>query len=293
MIIKELIKHSSLPQPESEQILAFLLKKEVVWIITHIDSSININIVKKFKSLEIKRKANWPIAYLIGQKNFHNYVFNVTPNVLIPRPETEILINLILEEITATTNKEKPPIFNFLDVGTGSGAIIITLAMEIKKKYPKLYKNSSFTATDISDKALKVARLNAKKYNISKKIKFYKTDLINNLPANIFTENLVITANLPYLTPKQIKDEISIKHEPKLALDGGLNGLKYYRQLFKKLSKISFNYLDLYNEIDPDQSKTIEELAKTYFHHKNIITSIKKDLRKQKRFLAIYTRKRN
>ncbi|QQG52880.1 MAG: peptide chain release factor N(5)-glutamine methyltransferase [Candidatus Falkowbacteria bacterium] len=281
MNIQGLIQESKLPRLEAELLLAFLIQKPREFIIVHEKDILSLVIIKKFKAAEKKRLANWPLAYLTGHKEFYGLDFKVNKNVLVPRPETEILVEIILNYACQKKND-----LDFIDIGTGSGAIIITLANELKKETEALFDAASFLGLDISKSALTVARQNAKIQNLHKKIAFLESNLLKNIPTESLKDaHLVIAANLPYLTPKQTREEPSISREPKLALDGGLDGLKYYRQLFKQLQKIKPASLFLICEINPEQARHIKlEAQKTWPRAK---LKIIKDLSGQKRFITI------
>jgi release factor glutamine methyltransferase len=281
MNIKELIQESKLPRLEAELLLAFLITKPREFIIVHEKDVLALAIIKKFKAAERKRLLNFPLAYLTGRKEFYGLDFKVNKNVLVPRPETETLVEMILNYA-----RQKKNGLDFLDIGTGSGAIIISVASELAKQSELIFNNSSFLGLDISKLALSVARQNAKLHNLNKKIAFLESNLLSNLPTKILKgSNLMIAANLPYLTKEQIKNEPSISREPKLALDGGPDGLKYYHALFKQLKKISFASLLLICEIDPGQAKTIKLSAQKIWPGARL--KIIKDLRPQSRFLKL------
>ncbi len=252
--------------------LAFLLHKNREFLLTYPEKKISSTIYKKFKQLEEKRLNHWPIAYLLGHKEFYGLDFIVNQQVLTPRPETELIIDQVLELITI----KKPDII--IDVGTGSGAIIITLAQKIK---PRI----SFLATDISTSALKIANQNARHHRVDKKIKFYQGNLLTPIIDKLSGRDLLITANLPYLTPKQIKNSPSIQWEPLLALNGGPNGLRYYYELFQQLNKVSYQSLTLLCEIDSTQKLEIKKLAQKYFS--GCFLEIKKDLAGKDRLLIL------
>ena len=281
MKVKEIIKKSKLPNLETETLLAFILKKTREYIIIHQEENLNLKDAQKFFSMEKKRALNLPLAYLTGNKEFYNLNFKVNKNVLVPRPETEILIDTILTRLKTSKNN-----YDFLDVGTGSGVIIISLAHEIFKHNKTIFNNSSFLGVDISEPALKIAKQNAKTYNLNTKIAFFKSDLLKSLPTKALKDShLVIAANLPYLTKKQLENEPSIKHEPSLALDGGPKGLEYYHRLLKELKKINFKSLFLILEINPEQAIAIKKVAQKTWSQATL--KIIKDLRKQSRFLTI------
>jgi release factor glutamine methyltransferase len=271
MTFLQLLKTSSLPPKETEILVASLLHKNREFLLTHLETKINLPLLKKFKKLEKKRLAGWSIAVLIGQKEFYGLSFKVDKNVLVPRPETEMIVDEVL------TKNENDCLI--IDLGTGSGAIIITLAKNLKTT------KTNFLAIDISPSALKIAKQNAKLHKLDKKIKFFSGNLLTPILKLLPHKNLIIAANLPYLTKAQINNSPSIKREPKLALDGGSNGLKYYRALFKQLKTIKYKSLELLIEIDPSQTAKIKTLAKQYFSPECL--EIKKDLASRNRLLVI------
>lgn len=289
----EVIAQSSLPRLETELLLSYLIKKDRVFIITHPEKTLNNKQILRYKELEKKRLKNWPIAYLIGTKSFFSLDFKVTSAVLVPRPETEIMLEAILNEAKKLNdNKIKKIKINFFDIGTGSGAIIISLAAALKEKTSKIYKDSSFFAADISNKALLVARENAQKHRLKQKIDFRKSDLLfffkkELAKAGAKKEPIIIAANLPYLNPEEMKEK-SISREPKIALLSGENGLKHYQKLFIFLSKDEYATkitFSLYCEINPGQTKAIKTLARQYFPNAKI--SLIQDLSKRNRFCNI------
>jgi len=294
MQIQEILKktypkiNSSL---DAEILLAKILKKSREFILSHGEKKITSKKIADYKKLINKRIKNIPLAYLLGEKEFYGLNFLVNKNVLIPRPETEILVEQALEIVLNNTNKNN----YIIDIGTGSGCIIITFIKELQKKisYQKLQKYSFF-ASDISKKALQVARQNTRQHKLQKKINFLQGSLLEpflekqNTKKNKLTksQNILILANLPYLTPQQVKDSPTIQAEPELALVAGRDGLKYYQQLFKeikKLKKLNFSY-QMICEIDPAQVSFLKKIVKQELG-KNI--KIIKDLRKKNRFVYV------
>jgi release factor glutamine methyltransferase len=161
-----------------------------------------------------------PLAYLTGARDFHGLGFFVDNRVLVPRPETELLVDFALQFLTAerAKNAEK----RVLDVGTGSGCIAVTIAV----KHPA----ASVTATDVSEDALAVARANAKRHGVAQRISFFRSDLLSAfhlLPSSFD----LIAANLPYIASEELRDLAVARHEPRLALDGGPDGLLWIRRL--------------------------------------------------------------
>ncbi|MFA5000251.1 MAG: HemK/PrmC family methyltransferase [Patescibacteria group bacterium] len=310
----QILKLSPLPRLETEILVAFLLKKTREFLITHPEIKINPAILRRFHLLEKKRLANWPIAYLTGHKEFYGLDFKVSPATLVPRPETEMIVDIVVDiaEQTHGTRDGHPNAlkihaadknprgiqkkirsdrhsFLIIDLGTGSGAIIIAIAAALRQDMPTIYKRTEFLAGDISYAALQLAQKNAAKHKLGKRIVFKKGNLLTPFTSRLsdaLDHDMIITANLPYLTPRQIKDSPSIAREPKLALDGGSDGLKYYRRLFSQLAKIKTSAgrtITVFCEIDPSQAKKITALSKKYFPKaKNTICL---DLAKQKRLL--------
>jgi len=280
MLLKELLKSSPLSRLETEILLAFLLKKDREFVLTYPEIKISSALYKNFQGLVLKRSQNWPIAYLIGQKEFYGLDFKVNKNVLIPRPETELLVTEIIDSV-----KKTKKIKTIVDIGTGSGAIIISVAKELKKQAPQLFKTTKFLAVDISPSALKIAKQNAQLNELTDKINFSRGNLLTPISKKLIKQDLIIAANLPYLTSQQIKQSLSIKKEPRLALDGGRAGLQYYQELFAQAKKIHYRSTLFFCEIDPSQKIKIKNLAKKYFPNKE--TPILKDWRQKNRFLVI------
>ena len=182
---------------------------------------------------------NKPIQYIQHEAAFYKDIFYVDERVLIPRPETELLIDLVLD--FAKNN----PVKKIIDVGTGSGAIAITLALELP--------DVEVTGTDISVESLEVARMNAKKLGVSSRVTFIPGDLLD---ASNESFN-VITANLPYISRTRLDQlDPSVKFfEPMWALDGGEDGFEVYRRLIAQISKLKNKPKFCVFEIDDDQGE--------------------------------------
>ncbi len=285
--LKELVLESKIPRQEIDLLMSFLLKKDRAFLLTHPDLEIDKKIYKSFLSLEKKRLANWPIAYLTGEKYFYSYRFEVSPKVLVPRPETEILLENILEKTKYLNNS-----YTFIDVGTGSGAIIISFLLESKKQKIKT-KENTYYGLDISKEALKVASKNSKNHQLDKEIIFKRSNLLSVVKKELLStkkESLVISANLPYLSSAQIKSEKSISHEPKIALKSGLSGLKHYQRLFKQINTYLmktkvFKNIYLIGEINPEQKELLKTMAKKNL--KEMDLKFQKDLSGRVRFFTL------
>lgn len=280
-----ILKSSPLPKNEIEILLAFLLNKNREFLITHPEIKLDKKSYIKFKNLEKKRLDNWSIATLIGEKEFYGLGFKVDKNVLVPRPESELIVDEVLDILKKETNK-----FEIIDLGTGSGAIIISLAAQLEKTDKSKYNNTTFKAIDISKLALKIAKKNSLLNEQGPKIKFYLGNLLEPLInkrdyIELISSKILITANLPYLTPRQVKSSPSIQKEPRIALVAGKDGLECYRVLFKQLKALDIS-TTVFCEIDPSQNTSIKVLIKKYFAQAKV--TIKKDLAGKNR-LAIIT----
>ncbi|MDP2812577.1 MAG: peptide chain release factor N(5)-glutamine methyltransferase [bacterium] len=252
MTAKELLKkyQGKLEPAELDQILALAMHKKIEYLYKNPEKKLSVSTVKTFKKLFLLRLANWPLAYLKGDKEFCGLKFKVNKNTLVPRPESELIVAEALKYITRLDSRSTRQENNhqIIDIGCGSGALILSLAKLSKKK-------ANYIALDISAKTLGIAKTNARKLGL-KKIKFIKSDLLKNVLPIKFD---LVLANLPYLNPKQLK-EPSIKKEPRLALLSGQDGLDHYRQLFVQVPKyLNKEYL-LLLEINPEQKEAIEKI---------------------------------
>ncbi len=248
---------------EKIMLLAFVCKKNEAWVLAHPEYKLKTSEEKLFKKYQQKRQEHWPLAYLIGKKSFYQHDFFVSPAVLIPRPESEIIVEKGLEFAREHDKAD------FLDLGTGSGALIISLAAAWRQESAQAYRRSNFYAGDISLAALKIARRNAQALRLNKKITFRQGNLF--LPfkkelALVSDRALFIAANLPYLTPREHQAEKSLSHEPKLALLGGRDGLALYRQLLQALkTNLKERPFSLIMEINPQQATGLIKKAKLLF----------------------------
>ncbi|MEA2065054.1 MAG: peptide chain release factor N(5)-glutamine methyltransferase [Patescibacteria group bacterium] len=271
---------------DAEILVMFALKKSREWICMNLDYRLSKNELAKIKKLVDKRIQNEPIAYIIKNKEFYGLNFFVNKNVLIPRPETELLV----DEAIKIVNRKKTKNFSIIDIGTGSGCIIIALAKNIIKNP---ISDIRYLASDLSKKSLSVALKNAKFHKVDKIIKFCRGNLLNpiikNAKSKIQNYNLIIIANLPYLTAEECKEK-SILCEPKTALFGGTGGLKYYKKLFKQISELKTKIriqkqINLIIEINPHQTKEIRSIIKRIFPLVKI--KVIKDLAKKNRTVNI------
>lgn len=246
--------------------------KSKEWLLAHPEYK-NFWVLLKYKYYLKKLNQNVPMAYILGHKEFFSLDFLVNKYTLIPRPDTEILVDETIKEISNIQYS----ISNILmiDIGTGTGCIPITILKKLKDL------KITAIATDISKGALKVARKNAKKHKV--KINFLHGDLLSPIFKSFnlaIFESLIITANLPYLKEEWWQNEPSIQQEPKSALvSDDKNGLELYEKLLQQIIEIK-KILDIeywiFLEIDPRQSTQIFSLIQKYLPEASI--EIVKDL---------------
>lgn len=213
------------PTTTARLLLAHVLDKPKEWLIAHGEAQLDAAARQRFGALLQRVAAHEPLAYVLGHREFYGLDLIVDRRVLIPRPETEMLVELALDELRRGAGLGSAG-FSVLDVGTGSGAIPIAIA--------KHAPNARILATDISRDALAVARLNAERHAVADRITFLAADLLDGIAAL----PPILTANLPYVTREEIEGlppEIQA-HEPRVALDGGADGLELVRRLLAQIA---------------------------------------------------------
>ena len=260
------LKKNNIKSPllDSEILMSKAINKSREFIILNLDQEIKKNNHVYFKRLINERSEGKPIAYLTGKKFFWKYEFNINENVLIPRPDTELIIEQVLK-----IYKNKSSI-NFLDIGVGSGCIILTI---LKEK-----KNFSGIGIDLSQECLKVCKINANNLGVSNRVKLFKSDVDNFT----FGKYDLIISNPPYIKKLDLKylDKDVINFEPKLALNGGLEGLSEIRKVINRSSELMKKKGKLILEIAFDQKQEVKRLLRD----KNFyINEVVKDLAKNDR----------
>lgn len=255
MTIREALSISpDLPRFDREVLLSHALDKERTFLLAHDETLILARDLKRYLSFLARAEKNEPIAYIIGKKEFYGRKFFVGKGVLIPRPETEILVEHAIENISKSSHLKKK--CTVIDVGTGSGAIIISIYLSLK---PAQRKKIDWYALEKESVALHYARKNAKRLRVEKSIRFIKSDLLSAVEKKLLHyDEVFIAANLPYLSVKLYRStEPNVRdYEPKSALVSGTDGLAHYRELLGQLLqlrkhgvKVSFSF-----EISPEQT---------------------------------------
>ena len=258
MIIKEVLK-SSIEEINKlniedasmkvKMLLSDILGKEKEYLLIHDNEELSQEVLDNFYAKLNRLKDEEPIQYILNKQEFMGFEFYVDENVLIPQPDTEILVEEVVDISKKINNNSNE--LRVLDMCTGSGAIAISLS--------KLIENASVSASDISDGALNVAKENAIKNSVN--IEFYKSDLFNDISKNVKFD--IIVSNPPYIQTEVIKGlSKEVQSEPFIALDGGEDGLVFYREIIKNAKDyiVEDGYLAL--EIGYDQKESVTNLLR-------------------------------
>lgn len=270
-----LIELKSLPDEPVSSIYAlvsFVLKKPNHFGISHPEYSLDENQLTFLESLLTRLLDGEPLPYLTGKQEFFGLEFIISKRVVIPRPETELLVSLALNWL-----RNRPPPVLAADVGTGSGCIAISICSHLPAP--------QFIATDISFDALQTSAQNLEKHKLKKRIQLVQTYLLEGLAGKLDC----ICANLPYIPSGRLPNLQVSKYEPISALDGGHDGLYFIKKLLEQShSRISTNGV-IFLEIDFSQEKEISNLAKSFFPAASI--KIRNDLADLPRIVIIETGK--
>ena len=263
-------KNIKSPRLDSEILMSKVLKKDRKFIILNPKICLKKNSINYFDDLIKQRSTGKPIAYLVGWKDFWNNKFKINENVLIPRPDTEIVIEEVLK-FSQHKNRLK-----ILDIGVGSGCILLSILNEKKNFYG--------VGTDKSSQCIELSKANAHKIGLKNRLKFFKTDVDN---FNYDKYDLIIS-NPPYINHFDLKnlDKEVLNFEPKLALDGGLDGLSEIKkvvmrssELLKKNGKlfleIGFNQKDKVKKILNNRGFYINKILKDYANNYRCIVGTK------------------
>lgn len=251
MTIKETVKKytnelkyvTHIPAKEVEILMMHLLEKNTIWL--HLNYNSEFSKEKELEKLIKKRATNYPLEYIINKASFYGEMFNVKEEVLIPRPETEILVENAVEIL-----KDKKEPVKVVEIGTGSGIISVMLAM--------LIENIKIIAVDINEKALELARENAIKHNVQDKIEFRLSNLYENVDEN---DIFLTISNPPYIA-NDYKLPPNVKYEPSNALFGGAIGDELLKDIIKQTNDKKIPYLLC--EMGFDQKASLENYFKEF-----------------------------
>lgn len=244
--ISRLRRNSDAPRTDAMLLLARALRRPRAWILAHDDAAISDADVAAFDAMCDARATGMPLAYVLGEAGFYGRTFTVDERVLVPRPETERLVEDALAHLR---RRQQPP--NVLDVGTGSGAIACTIAAELPV--------ATVAGTDASEDALEVARGNARLLQVAQRCSFGCGDLADPVKDARFD---AILANLPYVPTDEVpRAPDPVGFEPRAALDGGLDGLALYRRFLASVSPLLRPGALLLMEAAPQQIARLHALA--------------------------------
>ena len=252
---------------DSELLLSKVIKKDRKFILLNLDKEIDQSDQKSFRDLIIKRSNGKPLAHLTGIKSFWNYDFKINEKVLIPRPDTEIIVEQVLDIYKNKNN------LNFLEVGIGSGCIGLSI---LKEK-----KSFKATGVDLSQDCIEICKSNANILGVGDRLKLLKSD-VDNL---IFRKYDLVVSNPPYvkkLDLSKLNKEVK-NYEPRLALDGGLEGLSVIRKVIKKATELIKIRGKLILEIGYDQKEPVKKILN---ENNFYINKIIKDLAKNDRCIV-------
>lgn len=267
MLIKEAIRKGMIalktnniqePNLKSRLLMQYILNKPRQYMLIHDNEELTNKQEKAYLENIEKMIKGVPLQHITHSQEFMKMNFYVNENVLIPRPDTEILVEEVIN-IAKKTNAKK-----ILDLCTGSGAIAISLA--------KYIENSQITAVDISEEALRIAKLNAINNNVEDKITFVKSDLFENIVKEKYD---IIVSNPPYIKKDFMKKlDKEVQQEPYIALDGGYDGLDFYRKIISE----GYQYLKfkgyLCMEIGYDQKQEVFDIIKSQEKYSNTYSKI-------------------
>ena len=249
---------------DSEILMSKVLKEDRSSVLLNSERSLSNQDYKNFRELISNRLKFKPIAYLTGQKSFWKYEFEINNKVLIPRPDSELIVEQVLK---ICQNKQK---IKILDVGVGSGCLILSILKE--------RKHFSGVGVDLSKDCINVCKINATKLRVQNRLKLFKTD-IDNFDLGKYD---LIVSNPPYIKKLDLKklNKDVINYEPKLALDGGLDGLSKIRKVIKKSSELVKLNGKLIIEIASDQKKMVKKIL---IENGFFVNKVAKDLSKNDR----------
>ncbi|HSP88618.1 MAG TPA: peptide chain release factor N(5)-glutamine methyltransferase [Ignavibacteriaceae bacterium] len=234
------------PRVNAELLLAHTLKCKRLDLYLSYDRPLSEDEVSIYREFIKRRSRSEPLQYIIGKVEFYGLEFLVNPSVLIPRPETEILVEAILNSVNKNDR------IKILDIGVGSGNISVSLAKHLP--------NSEITATDLSLPAIETAKENAKLNNVLERINFTKQDI--NVESFSEEKFDIVVSNPPYISKEEfpnLKDELKV-YEPKNALTDFLDGLNYFRIISKKSKSILNKNGKLYFEVGQGQAEDVKKI---------------------------------
>jgi release factor glutamine methyltransferase len=261
---------------EAELLLSHALDTDRTHLFQRLSDELSSDAERAYDALIQRRLAHEPTPYILGRKEFYGLDFEIAPAAIIPRPETETVVELVLAFVRALPSFRSRA--RVVDVGVGCGAIAVALAVNLPP-------STDVVATDVSPEALALARRNAERHGVAERIRFFEDDLLQPLDAPVD----IIVANLPYVRtgdfdagPPEIRE-----HEPRLGLDGGPDGLDLIRRLLRDAPSHLNPGGALFAEIGDTQAQVTRKLASDAFPSARI--EVKQDLSGLDRVLVVQT----
>lgn len=250
---------SEFPSIEITAIASFVLEKPNSWILAHPETKLNESQLKALDAAFCRLVNGEPLSYITGRRSFYGLDFLVDERVLVPRPETELLVELAIAWL-----EENPDRTRVADIGTGSGVIAVTLAHHLTYLH--------VTAIDSSQDALDIAQTNASLHHVEDRVTFKQNNLLQGMTGKFD----LIVANLPYIPTGSLDNLSELKYEPRTALDGGDDGLRIIEQLIETSKKNMTKKSSMILEIQYNQSEDVKHIVTK--HYPQAIITIHYDL---------------
>ncbi len=262
------------PRLDAEVLLAELLDMERIKLYVNFDYPLKEDEIGKYREMIKLRAKRIPVAYITGRKEFMSLDFYVNQNVLLPRPETEILVEYLIDYF----NEKDMERINIVEVGTGSGAIIVSLGHYLK--------NARILGIEIDKKAIEVTRKNIERYSLDDRLKVSQGNLLEPLIKREIKNLNLVVSNPPYISEKEMETlPPEVKQEPKKALYGGKDGLKFYKKLIPQANEVLTKNGMIALEIGYNQAEEVEKILRD-----NDFTNVdvRKDYADKDRFVLAY-----
>jgi len=256
-----------------EVVLAYVLELEKEDLVREPEKKIDPYLLSVFKHYVVRLREGEPVAYMTGEKEFYGLSFFVDSRVLIPRPETEQIVDRVLDFLRARAEKlQKPYGFRLLDVGTGSANMPVAICRNFEEDLGYI---DQFDAVEYTYDAIEVAKVNVGAHSLEDKVHVFQSDLLDFVSEGDRYD--VIVANLPYIgeVENRFVSKDTEKFEPNVALFGGHNGLELYKKMFQQLCERNIEFDLLIGEFGFAQGEAMSALLNKYFEHK---WKIEKDL---------------
>ncbi len=275
-VVQVLLGHSATASLDAQVLLAYVLGMSRAQVVAYTERELSDEQQARLRAILRQLEAGTPLPYILGEWEFYDLTFTLTPDVLIPRPETELLVEHALRWLQAHPQRRR-----MADVGTGSGCIAVTLAHHI----PDLY----VLGTDISFPALRVAQTNARRHGVESRIDLLQTDLLPEPPPYMGRSQRfdLIVANPPYIPSATLRGLVVSRHEPRVALDGGPDGLDVIRRFLTLAPRWLAPRGVLMIEIEASEGP--EALALAYDAFDNMRAHLHQDLQGHDRLLVVQT----